>query len=125
MLVFFVIPAGSRTTFTPLVSLRRSKILTKSRAWREHVKRFRRNSKWRKTVRDLGRIRSLLLLINADESGTDESGIDESGTEQSGSGILEIRQELDGGMGKPHEQITLEWWLWKMKKEPRHFSRNP
>ena len=108
MLVFFVIPVGSRTPFTPLRGLRRSKLLIQSRAWRVQMERFRRSAKRRKELRDLVRQRG--ILRDADESGTE---------------IFDILDVLDGGMGKPHEQVTLEWWLWEMKKEPRHFSRNP
>src|SRR5450759_4311450 len=98
MIRFFVIPPGSRSAFTPLGSLRRGKLLIRSRGYRAQIKRFERNIKRQKELQDLSRSRGgcFLSSLKWSEKPHDESFV----------GLLD---KLDGGLDKPHEQRNMEW----------------
>ena len=38
--------------------------------------------------------------------------------------FVRMMQILDDGLGKPNEQIGLEYWLWQQQQEPMRFRRN-
>jgi hypothetical protein len=66
------------------------------------VRLFARSSKQKKERRDLVRCRSHYSCSSA--------------IARQDISILDLMDELDGGLDKPREQLALEYWLWKRRQ---------
>jgi hypothetical protein len=117
MIKFFIIPPGSRSPFTPLGARRRGRLLTKSRGYRAQIKHLARSAKRRRELREWSRNRGHYLLSLQPVWSLDPDDPDVA--------AARLLIDLDDGLNKPSEQITLEWWLWQKQQEPRRFPRNP
>jgi hypothetical protein len=117
MIKFVLIPPGSRSPFTPLGGLRRRKLLTKSRGYRARLKHLACSAKRRKELREWSRNRGHYVLSLQPIWSSDPDDPDVA--------VANLLCELDDGLNKPSEQITLEWWLSQRRQVPRRFPRNP
>ena len=91
-------------------------LLAKSRAFEQQMHRLKRNGKRQKMLNEWVKQRGGFYLRSFEERVMQNNCTKDP---------LDDYIAIDTEMNKPQEQITLEFWLWQMKQEPRRFLRNP